>query len=61
MLEYELVLVTGSPCHDKVVFLSSHEELFDYLQRSDVKELKVLYKSFIEKLRPQQNGSMWRR
>lgn len=60
MLEYELVLVTGNPCHDKVVFLSSYEE-FDYLQRSDVKELKVLYKSFIEKLRPQQNGSMWRR
>jgi len=37
------------------------EEFCLHLQRSDVKELKVLYKSFIEKLRPQQNGSMWRR
>jgi hypothetical protein len=31
------------------------------VQRSDVKELKVFYKTFIEKLRPEQNGNIWRR
>jgi hypothetical protein len=31
------------------------------VQRSDVKELKVFYKTFIEKLRPEQNGNIWQR
>ncbi|CAK9198433.1 unnamed protein product [Sphagnum troendelagicum] len=32
-----------------------------HIQRSDVKELKVFYKTFIEKLRPEQNGNIWQR
>ncbi|XP_024390921.1 exportin-T isoform X2 [Physcomitrium patens] len=39
------------------------EQFCLHIQRSDVKELKPLYKSFIEKLRPQQqqNGHAWSR